>query len=241
MALIWAEVLKLPIENIDATRSFIEHGGDSLSMLRVVAMCKKKGYAIHIKEFLSSPYVNFLDNISTARNKSKKADSVLSVDTQLDPFILSPIQQFFFDHNKQGLKFIMHASYYINQDFSFEAVNRSIADLTDDHDSLRLRFRRGKAGWHQQYDFDTAAYVLEESGPVGKETGLNHSLARAMKLIDIEKGPLVYANIFFENNKPVLFLACHHLVMDAVSWKIFISDLQINYTNNMLAIPAGLS
>jgi amino acid adenylation domain-containing protein len=227
MAEIWAQVLSVSIDSINPARSFIEHGGDSLSMLKVVAMCKKKGYKIGVKEFLLSPYVSFFDGAHATENLVKKKAAV-PVAADQAPFMLSPIQQFFFDNNKQGLKFIMHASYYINKEFNADAIRKSLAEVVNEHDSFRLRFKKQKGLWQQYYDFTSAAYMLEET-PADEEMNVKQCIAKAMANIDVQQGPLLYANIFFEGDRPVLFLASHHLVMDAVSWKIFIGDLQLNY------------
>jgi aryl carrier-like protein len=221
MTEIWAAVLNVPVNAIDPSRSFIEQGGDSLSMLRVVAMCKKRGYAITVKEFLQSPYVNFLDKAA-----DRKMESATNSST---PFMLSPIQQFFFDNNSQGLKFIMHASYYIQPSFNVDRIRKSLDAVVDEHDALRLRFKKEKGQWSQQYVNDTVNYVLEVEEAGSNNKALKQWIDHAIKVIDIEKGPLLYTAIFYENERPVLFLACHHLVMDAVSWKIFIEDLQRNY------------
>lgn len=228
MAEIWAQVLGVSIENINPARSFIEHGGDSLSMLKVVAICKKKGYKIGIKEFLLSPYINFFDGAHATENVVKKKAVPVPVANDQSPFMLSPIQQFFFDNNKQGLKFIMHASYYINKEFNADAIRKSLDAVVDEHDSFRLRFKKQKGLWQQHYDLTSAAYLLEQT-PLDAEMNVQQCIAKAMNSMDVQQGPLLYANIFFEGDRPVLFLASHHLVMDAVSWKIFIGDLQLNY------------
>ncbi|WP_217606654.1 non-ribosomal peptide synthetase [Chitinophaga sp. GbtcB8] len=221
MTEIWSAVLGVPVEAIDPEQSFIEQGGDSLSMLKVVAMCKKKGYSITVKSFLDAPYVNFLDKAVSSKKESAAV-------TQ-GPFVLSPIQQFFFDHNRQGSQFLMHASYYLQPAFSLEGIRKSLDAVTEKHDTFRLRFKKEKGQWRQQYEAVTINYTLETTAAGQDEKSLQERIGHAMKVINIEKGPLLYAGIFFEQERPVLFLACHHLIMDMVSWKLFIEDLQYNY------------
>lgn len=225
MAEIWSQVLNIPVESIDPAKSFIQHGGDSLSMLQVVALCKRKGRKMTIKEFLLRPTLDFFEGNGAATMKAPQDKPVAATE---EPFPLSPIQQFFFDHNRQGLNFIMHASYFIHPQYDTRGIRMSLDALVKQHDSLMLRFKKEKGMWQQYYSAGTTAYVLEESGPAETAT-LKDCTARALQAIDIQKGPLLYAKIFFENGRPVLFLACHHLVMDAVSWKIFLDELQSNY------------
>jgi len=235
MADIWAQVLGIAPASIDPAKSFIQHGGDSLSMLKVVALCKKKGYKINIKEFLLSPYLNFFEG--KEKKSAEKTTLPQSAPASQSPFVLSPIQQFFFDNNPAGLKFLMHASYYIQPGFSVAAIRQSFDAVVAEHDTLRLRFRQERGLWQQHYDYTSPAYTLEQSAPHETIT-LKQCLDSALQAIDITKGPLLYARIFFEGGRPVLFIACHHLVMDAVSWKILIGDLQSNYTHEPATVAA---
>lgn len=227
MAEIWASVLHIPVRSIDPSRGFIEQGGDSLSMLKVVAMCKKKGYKITVKEFLLAPYLNFLEK--TTADDNEKITNVSAAIKDEEAFTLSPIQQYFFEHNKKELNFIMHASYYIQKNYLLENIRKSLEDIVSDHDSFNLRFRKFRGRWQQQYEFTDKSYLLEEITDTENSNGLKYCIARATKCIDIEKGPMLYVAIFIEDNLPILFVASHHLVMDAVSWQILISELQSNY------------
>lgn len=223
MATIWSEVLGIPINSIHPDLNFIEHGGDSLSMLKVVALSKKKGYSITIKDFMATPYLHVLENFDI-QEVPKAPEPDLTRDSK--PFNLAPIQQWFFDVNRHAPNFLMHASYYINNDFDMEKLKKSIDALVDHHDSLRLRFKKERGLWMQYYDYTSSCYILEEE----RETAtLDQIIDHATKKINIEEGPLLYANIFYESSQPVMFIACHHLVMDAVSWQILINDLQLNY------------
>lgn len=238
MAEIWANVLGIPVDSILPDKSFIEHGGDSLSMLKVVAICKKKGYSVSIKDFLRAPYLHILE--ARDEDDAKQKAGAQPLDRGKSTFVLSPIQQFFFDHNPQGLNFIMHASYYLHPEFSTDMVEQAIAAVIANHDAFSLRFKKEKGLWHQYYDPDPGGYLLETGGLKEKAVNLKSCTARALELINIEKGPLLYACIFHEDERPILFLACHHLIMDAVSWKIFIEELQLHYIkNNIPAIPVG--
>lgn len=225
MAEIWAEVLDISINSVNPELSFIEQGGDSLTMLKVVAMCKKKGYPVTIKDFMMSPYLNFLKTI--AKKEDILVKNVKQERENNIPFILSPIQQYFFDVNKHKLNFVMHASYFINLGYDLKSIDKSFDTLTQDHDSFSLRFKKEKGLWQQYYDYESQRYLLEES----KEEKMNikKAIEKAILSIDIENGPLLYINVFYEEGKPVMFIGCHHLVMDAVSWQILLSDIQINY------------
>lgn len=223
MAMMWSEVLGIPVNGVHPELSFIEQGGDSLLMLRVVALCQKKGYMLTMKDFIMNPYLNLLEDFE-AQNISLSIEQDSTRDSK--PFSLSPNQQWFFDMNRNVPNFLMYASYYINENFDTEKIKRSIDLLADHYDSLRLRFKKERGLWMQHYDYLSSCCILEESEKMG---ALEEIIELASKKINIEEGPLLYVNIFYENSKPVMFIACHQLIMDAASWQIFINDLQLNY------------
>ncbi|KQO31340.1 hypothetical protein ASF10_22140 [Flavobacterium sp. Leaf82] len=227
MAGIWAEVLDISINSINSELSFIEQGGDSLTMLKVVAICKKRGYSVTIKDFMMSPYLHFLESVNTKKQQVVTNENKETSKNENTPFLLSPIQQYFFDVNKHKLNFVMHASYFIDSAYNLKGIEKSFDDVTRDHDSFSLRFKKEKGVWQQYYDYNSLKYVLEES----KDENMNvkKAIEKAIIAIDIEKGPLLYINVFYEEEKPVMFIACHHLIMDAVSWQILLSDIQLNY------------
>lgn len=227
MAEIWSEVLDISINNLNPELSFIEQGGDSLTMLKVIAICKKKGYRVTIKDFMMSPYLNFLETTDKKEHSPDKKVNQERDKNQDIPFVLSPIQQYFFDVNKHKLNFVMHASYFISPEYDLKNIDKSFDTLTQDHDSFSLRFKKEKGLWQQHYDYESQRYLLEES--TEEEMNVEKAIEKAILSIDIEKGPLLYINVFYEEEKPVMFIACHHLVMDAVSWQILLSDVQLNY------------
>ncbi len=66
---IWAEVLSLERAAVSDHMSFLELGGDSLLMLRVIAKAKQQGIEIDLKSFTASPY------LATARLANGLADA----------------------------------------------------------------------------------------------------------------------------------------------------------------------
>lgn len=232
MAQAWATVLNIPVQNIDPSRSFVEYGGDSLSMLKIVAIFKKKGHKLSIKDFLRHPYVNILEH-----SEKKTVVAAASLTSDKTTFLLSPIQQFFFDNNKQELNFLMHAAYYLQPSFSLPIADQLLEEVTGHHDAFSLRFKKEKGTWMQYYDRSSPKYKLEI---IDTSITVQQCIEKAHAAIHIEKGPLVYASIFIENARPIFFLACHHLVMDAVSWKLFIDDLLASFSNTQIPAVAAI-
>jgi amino acid adenylation domain-containing protein/non-ribosomal peptide synthase protein (TIGR01720 family) len=146
---------------------------------------------------------------------------------------LLPIQCWFFD-------LAMEPRSHWNQSVLLqprEAVDAAVLEraldaIVERHDALRLRFRRDGAGeWHQAYAPTDAAPGphLHVSTAVDAEA-LARLVDAAHAGLDIERGPLLRAELIrLADGGERLLLVIHHLVVDGVSWRILLEDLQTAY------------
>src|SRR6185295_12829938 len=108
------------------------------------------------------------------------------------------------------------------------------------HDALRNRFQLADGEWRQWCvaDFETpfAEVDLSDVADAELRDSIETAAAEWQKSLDLEKGPLLRAVYFKlgEDRGERLLLAVHHLVMDAVSWRIFLEDLQTAYQRTEL-------
>lgn len=232
---IWSEVLKIPESRIDPSKSFLEQGGDSLTMLKVIAKCKRKGISLTLQEFVKTPYLRVVQvPENDVLNASKNADTQKEYFTN-DYFMLSPIQQWFFEHNTLGLNFLLHASYYINSALNKEnTIAKILKKVIQKHPSLRLKFKNINGVWLQKYATNVSEELLYFRDFTGtKNVDLQYCIDQALQ--EIKLGgytPLIFAAIFKEKDREVLFLSCHHLIMDAVSWQLMLQDIEWFFGNN---------
>ncbi len=109
--------------------------------------------------------------------------------------------------------------------------------LVERHDALRLRFRRlGEAGaaWRQTVvPAAQAAIALEvvdlASLPADEQRSeLERRAAHRQATLDLAEGPLFAAVLFrLGSGGDRLLLVAHHLVVDAVSWRILVEELAL--------------
>ncbi|TGU43854.1 hypothetical protein EN829_072015, partial [Mesorhizobium sp. M00.F.Ca.ET.186.01.1.1] len=62
-----------------------------------------------------------------------------------------------------------------------------------------------------------------------REARMRHITEGLQASLDIEKGPLHRAAYFQLGAEQRLFIVIHHLVVDGVSWRIILEDLQTAY------------
>jgi non-ribosomal peptide synthase protein (TIGR01720 family) len=145
---------------------------------------------------------------------------------------LSPIQRWFFEQE-------LTAPHHFNQAVLLECgeiltpalVAQALHYIVRHHDALRLRFRRTERGWrqaHAQGDDEVAFEHIDLSGLDGaaRLAALTGHADRLQASLDLRAGPLLRAALFdLGPQGQRLLLILHHLVVDGVSWRILLEDL----------------
>ena len=107
------------------------------------------------------------------------------------------------------------------------------------HDALRIRFKRDSTGWYQ---FITEARAIDEDqcftsidlsdAPTeAQEAALDQAAVVAHTSQNLFEGPLfqiIHFDLGSGLSDRVLFII-HHLIFDAISWKIMLEDFQSGY------------
>jgi non-ribosomal peptide synthase protein (TIGR01720 family) len=231
--------------SVDA--NFFELGGDSIQAIEVVSRAKRIGIELTPSDFFQNPTVAALARIGSSgfvgSTASADVDELSSVTPVSGPVEMSWIQQWFFGRDPAD-------PHHFNQAVVLELrravtaadVEAAIRRLTEHHDALRHRFVRGPDGGWTQFcpgveeqpsaTMSFVAVVMEKAIDSAAATAVQSSL-------DLEHGPLVRAGMFgVGTDKVQLLLVIHHLVVDAVSWRILLEDLERLLTDPSVRLPA---
>jgi amino acid adenylation domain-containing protein/non-ribosomal peptide synthase protein (TIGR01720 family) len=210
-------------EQIGFDDNFFELGGDSILALRLTAQARERGIALSAKQVFQHQTLAQLALVARPHVDSIAPSTVH--DGEALP--LTPIQRWFFElelprpqHWNQAL------SVRLREPTSVTQLAAAWAFVADHHDALRLRFERTELGWTQRYG-DTPASALTLVDVAQQEAEID----AAHTSLDLANGPLVAARYFdMGPAQPAeLWLCAHHLVVDAVSWRIILDDLQRVY------------
>jgi amino acid adenylation domain-containing protein/non-ribosomal peptide synthase protein (TIGR01720 family) len=230
---IWAEVLGLDQEQVGIHDNFFALGGDSILSIQIVARAHQAGLQI-------TPSVLFqhqtIAELSPTVAFTAVAEAPPEITTGVVP--LTPIQRWFFEqspacpqHFNQSL--LLEA----RRPLDFNLLEQAIQQLPQRHDALRLRFVHDAQGWRQLYS-DTippvpCAYVDLSSLPAAEQRAMvEQTAAETQTGLDLQDGPLMRV-VLFEHGPAQsqrLLLVIHHLVIDGVSWRILLDDLQTAYS-----------
>ena len=229
LAAIWARVLRA--DRIGVDENFFEAGGDSILALQVVSAGRQAGIRITPRQVFEHPTVAELARVAGVPELEDEED-LAEGDVPL-----TPIQRWFFaedvprpEHFNQALMLVARRR------VDAARIEQALRILTAHHDALRLRFARANGEWRQFYEPPGPADVAMEridfavrSG--SREERMERESSRLQASFDLTSGPLVKAALFeLGAGEPQrLLIVIHHLVIDTVSWRILLADLEEVY------------
>jgi amino acid adenylation domain-containing protein/non-ribosomal peptide synthase protein (TIGR01720 family) len=228
---IWAEVLG--VESVGVLDNFFELGGDSILSIQVVARAKSAGIQISPKQMFQYQTIAELADVATFA-----APSVAETERVAGTVPLTPIQKWFFEHvTVDRSHFNQSVLLRVSADADPALLENAVREVVSHHDTLRLRFARDDAGWAQFYVDSVEPVNLERVPLAGldeaTQTKAIETGATALQTqLNISEGPVLRA-AYFELGRDVprrLFIVIHHLVVDGVSWRILLEDLQTAYS-----------
>ena len=235
LATIWERGLHL--EKVSATQNFFEAGGDSIVAIQIVSLAAQAGLKLSVKDIFDYQSIKELAlHARTLRNDDNSGFEA-SINPGLVPFL--PIQAAFFEEEQPKVNHFNQAMVLkCNAVLAPAILHRAIASTIEHHDVFAFRFKPSPAGWQQYlpelsertepYSFEVidggASYAVDASV-------LSRAASDLHRRLEIQNGPLIrFALVHFRNASPArLIIVAHHLVIDGVSWRILIEDLQSAY------------
>jgi non-ribosomal peptide synthase protein (TIGR01720 family) len=110
---------------------------------------------------------------------------------------------------------------------------QAIKHLIIHHDALRMRFRKSGAGWKQfNAGADETRWLtrvdLSRLDQAERIVAVQRAAAELQGQLNLEEGPLLRAGWFDlgASQRTRFLIVIHHLVVDGVSWRILLEDLQ---------------
>ena len=232
MAQIWAQALQ--VEKVGITDNFFELGGDSILSLQVISRVRNHPELhmdLKLRDLMRYQTIKGLFEQKPATAERRGED--LTHLTRAGLFNLLPIQEWFFEQNmqeqhhyNQGL--LLRA----RQPLDHDRLQQALGLMLQRHDALRLRFRQENGRWYQQYaaqdGMDPADCLLHYAAADDQEVAEFSDWAQ--RSLDLSSGPVMrVVHFVLANGESRLLLAIHHLVIDTVSWRILLQDLQQAY------------
>ncbi|WJO19941.1 non-ribosomal peptide synthetase [Pseudomonas soli] len=223
LAAIWCEVLKR--EQVGSTDNFFEMGGDSILSLQIIARAKRQGIKLSPKQLFEKQTIGQLAAVAKLIEKKPAAEVVEQVSGNLP---LLPIQARFFDsaipqrhHWNQAVLLTPR------QPLTVALLQPALKLLVEQHDALRLRFSEDQGQWQGQFAPVDAQQLLWVH-QLDDAARLPELADEAQRSLDLKNGPLLRVVLIdLPEGQQRLLVVIHHLVVDGVSWRVLLEDLQL--------------
>jgi amino acid adenylation domain-containing protein/non-ribosomal peptide synthase protein (TIGR01720 family) len=224
---IWAEVLRL--EQVGIHDNFFELGGDSLLSIQIIARARQAGLPLTPRQVFQHQTIAEL--AAVAGTEAVHANEQGAI---VGPVPLTPIQRWFFElkrtdahHFNQSRLLTLHTG------VRPESVVQAMDALVAHHDGLRLRYEMSQTGWNQtciaaEQNQIMSFVDLSALTPEERPAALTKVASELQSSLNLESGPLLRACYFDfgPGERARLLLLIHHLVVDGVSWRVLLEDLQ---------------
>lgn len=244
LAQIWQEVLGR--NQISINDNFFELGGDSIIAIQIVAKANQAGLKITPKQLFSHQTIAQLAILAETTATTEIDQGLVTGEVPL-----TPIQKWFFEQNlPEPDHFNQSVLLEVPADLQPDLLKPAIAKLLYHHDALRLRFLHKQGQWQQYHsdDWESFGFQVMDLSPMssGEQLTTMAEISEAQqRSLNLEKGPLISAIFFQLGDAGRLLIIIHHLVVDGVSWRIFLEDLLTSYhqleTGKPLELPLKTS
>ena len=234
----------LPAKSVGIYDNFFELGGDSIIAMQIVSRAAQSGLTLSPKQLFQYQTVAELARVAEEGSRTSVSQSLATGNVSL-----TPIQHWFFEQSlAEPQHFNQSVTLTLPDGFDRDALERAIAHLYSHHDALRLRFSSTDNGWQQAFSeeitpptvhwFEFAQLSLSE-----QNNAIEQKSKTLQASLNLQAGPLVSVSIFDlgKTQPSQLFIAVHHLVIDGVSWRILLADLQQAYQQALAGGPIQLA
>jgi amino acid adenylation domain-containing protein/non-ribosomal peptide synthase protein (TIGR01720 family) len=228
LAAIWCQVLGL--EQVGRLNNFFELGGDSILSLQIVARANRAGLRLTPKQLFDHPTIA---ELAAVANTTRETEFEQGAVTGSVP--LTPIQRWFFERELPDPDhWNMAVMLEVKHDLKRTLLEKAVEYLLAHHDALRMRFTRGEFGWAQSNDGhgDCAPVTqidlssLPERDRVPTMEAVANTFQASLDLSDGKPVRFVLFNLGGWQGARLLVIV-HHLVVDGVSWRILLEDLEM--------------
>ncbi|MBW4649608.1 MAG: amino acid adenylation domain-containing protein [Kastovskya adunca ATA6-11-RM4] len=230
LARIWSDVLRR--ESVGVEDNFFELGGDSILSLQIISQANQAGLKLAPKHLFQYQTIAELAAVA-GTNQTPQAEQGLV--TGIAP--LTPIQHWFFEQElPEPHHWNQAVLLELRQALNPEVLDKAVQSLLVHHDALRLCFEQQASRWQQAIaDFVKTVPLtrvdLSALSELEQGAAIEAAAAQLQASLNLSEGSLVRVALFdLGANKPGrLLLVIHHLVVDGVSWRILLEDLQMAY------------
>ena len=230
LASIWQEVLG--VEQIGIHDNFFELGGDSILCIQAIAKAHQHQLNLTFKQIFEQQTIANLAQVIDRTQISATEQGILTGEVQL-----TPIQQYILEQNLANRDHWNEAVLLeVGERLDRKFLEQAIQQLLIHHDALRLKFEQTVSGWQGYYQppEETTPFVYVDLSDLSSEEqnyALEITANQLQQSLNISQGhnlKVAWFDLGKDKNSRLLVII-HHLVVDSLSWRMLLEDLQTAY------------
>ena len=236
---IWAEILKIPAENIGVKNDFFQLGGHSLRATILIAKIHKAlDTRVPLQEIFKNPTIS---GIATyIKNHRKEEFSGIPLTEEREYYPLSSSQKRVYVVQQMDVTIASYTSIIpviMEGDLDFERLREAFAGLIRRHESLRTSFHTINGEPVQTISGQELTFDLEDYR-MPEEEALSFVRESFVKPFDLGKPPLLRAAVIETGTKRhILAVSLHHIIADGSSMALLMKEFTRLYQGETLTPP----
>jgi amino acid adenylation domain-containing protein/non-ribosomal peptide synthase protein (TIGR01720 family) len=228
LAEVWEEVLGR--RGIGMEESYFSLGGDSIRAIQIVSRLRARGVVLQVRDLLRYPTIGQLALHATV----ERVPEIGREEDAVGPCPPTPIQRWLLEqYGERSSHFNQPVLLRAAEPVDSGALRAALAALHRHHDALRTVFEvEGGTFRPRVLDPDRPVdyATVDLSGHPDPRDALARHAAAVQGGLDLREGPLFRAVLYRADEGDFVFLLAHHLVVDGVSWRILLEDLETAYS-----------
>lgn len=236
---IWRTVLNR--ERLGISDHFFENGGDSIKAIQISSRLIAQGWQMTVADLFTHPTVTALAPHISLNDLIQQDQSLVQ-----GTIPLTAIQHWFFQQAANA-----ESKAHFNQAVLLKSISRidiaalkqTLLALQTHHDALRMTFTdaseiiQNNAGLN--YPISIESVNLTSSAEA--ETVMLQHANKTHSSFELDQGPLLKTVLYQLPQDDRLLLVIHHLVVDGISWRILLEDLELAYQQTLSGKPVKLA
>jgi amino acid adenylation domain-containing protein/non-ribosomal peptide synthase protein (TIGR01720 family) len=242
---IWESVLGR--ESVGIDDNFFLIGGDSIKSIQIVSRLNREGLKQEIKDIFRNPTI--------AKQAPGIRETEPGKEAEQGPVTgeipLTPIQQEFFERYGNGDSLDNRRNHYnlsvmlrSTDILEGEKIRTVFQKIQAHHDALRITFTWDAEGRIHQVGNDRDMPLSLEEYDYRKRPDAaerQEEIARQLQAsLNMEKGPLMKVGLFHRDDGSRILMTTHHLVVDGISWRILLEDIETLIQQQKQGLPLEL-
>jgi amino acid adenylation domain-containing protein len=228
---LWSDTLG--INTIGVSDNFFELGGHSLLAIRMINSVKRQlNYDVDLRDFFKSPTIQSLAEL--IQNLPRHFPFERIPISSKEEVNLTPSQRNLWIASQRvnvSRAYNMSLAYTVFGNLQIEILEQAIEMLAHDHEIFRTNFYERDGFLFQKVSpFERGKFKIQSGKAEPKENLETQINELAYTQFDLEKDFLIRMFLLRGDvNQTILLFSTHHMIMDGMSFELFINELILHY------------